>query len=96
MAYKCDCCGQVAAIHQRGPSDSASCIEPSDPPNGWRAIYTMIEEHDGEGGVTRSAGEVLYSCFDCNAQMTVDEHHEAEHDNRLVRMSMPKHTSSED
>lgn len=88
MQYKCDCCGAVAEIHQLGP-EPAGCIEPTEPRGGWRAIYTVIEEYDDEGAITPTPGPVLYSCPDCNAQMTVDEHHEAELYNRNKAMWQP-------
>jgi hypothetical protein len=90
MKFECNSCGQIADVPQTGPADSASCTEPSQPPAGWREIFTTINEHDEDGNIQTSAGEVLHSCADCNAQMSVDEHHEAEFEGRKRGMAGSK------
>ena len=90
MQFKCNCCGQVAAIPQLGPGGSASDLEPNAPPKGWRVIYTRIEEHDGDGRYRTNVSEVLHSCADCNTHMSLDEHLEAEYEARKKDMRPAK------
>ncbi len=78
MQFKCDCCGQVAAV------------PPNAPPKGWRVISTRIEEHDGGGRYRTNVSEVLHSCADCNTQMSLDEHLEAEYETRKNHMRPAK------
>lgn len=70
---KCDACGKV-----QDTPDSRDLSTGAVPPKGWRSISTTITEHDGKGTMETSEGDELLSCDDCNAQMSVDEHHEAE------------------
>lgn len=78
MQFKCDSCGAVVDVPNIGATDGGSVSDDASPPDGFRTIYTVIEEHDGSGLITTSGGEVLHSCAECNARMTVEEHHEAE------------------
>lgn len=89
MQFKCNCCGKVEDIDQWGAGDGASVSNSGDPPDRWRTIFTVIEEHDGKGGTSTSTGEVLHSCDDCNAYMTVEEHLEAEFEGRKLKMETP-------
>lgn len=90
MQFKCNSCGESTDVPQTGADGGAGCVEPSSPPKGWRTIWTVIEQAtSGDGGATSSTGDVLHSCPDCNAQMSVDEHHEAEFEARKQRMGEP-------
>lgn len=90
MQFRCDCCGAVTDISQEGAADGASVSNDGGPPEGWRTIFTVIEEYGEDDLITQSAGEVLHSCADCNAHMDVDEHHEAELESRRVAMYQDK------
>lgn len=86
MQFKCDGCGETTDVDQYGAGDGCGVSNDGGPPEGWRTIYTVIEEHDGDNGISTSTGEVLHSCAKCNAQMTLDEHHDAERAARETAM----------
>ena len=90
MQFKCNSCGQVTDVPQRGAEGSTDCVGPDEPPDGWRTIWTMIQVSDGQGGMETSAGEVLHSCDECSRNLDVDEHHEAEFETRKQRMGGAK------
>jgi hypothetical protein len=88
MQFRCNCCGSVSDVPQFGADGGAGCVEPSSPPTGWRTIWTVIEEATSDSGrASTSSGQVAHSCPDCNANMSVDEHHSAESTAREISMS---------
>lgn len=85
---KCDACGKV-----EDTPESRDLSTGAVPPKGWRSISTTIVEHGGDGVMLTSEGNELLSCDDCNAQMSVDEHHEAEFLQRQNTMGTPVQTT---
>ena len=87
MQFRCNSCGGIAEVPQDGADGNAGAVEPSSPPNGWRTIWTVIEEAtNGRGEASTSVGWVSHSCPDCNVHMSVSEHHEAEFRARRDKM----------
>lgn len=78
MYFKCDCCGSHTPVDQWGAESEACVSNDGSPPNGFRTIYTVIEEHDGQGGTVTITSELAHSCAECNANMSMQEHIEAE------------------
>jgi len=89
MSFKCDACGKVADVPQFGAADGASVSNDGSVPKNWRTIFTVIESHDGKGGMSTTTSELLHSCDDCNANMTEDEHADAEFESRKFAMRVP-------
>ena len=86
MQFKCDCCGHVEDVPNRGAPDSASVSNDGDVPDAWRTIFTVIEVHGPDGSITMYTGHVAHSCADCNSHMLPSEHLEAEEESRLRQM----------
>lgn len=75
VQFTCDCCGTIAAIPEYEEGVTA-------PPKGWRKIHTLIKDYDESMEYSAHHGECLHSCADCNSNMSVSEHLEAEFESR--------------
>lgn len=75
MSIKCDCCGKVVDIPDE--EDEAIC-----PPKDWRRIRTVIDGFVDDRCFNTYTSENAHSCDDCNVHMSVEEHIEAEHEQR--------------
>ena len=79
--FKCDCCGREVEYTEYGDDG-----EVPHPPNGWRRIYTHIDEFNEKGSFSEDTSECAHSCDDCNQHMPVEEHLEAEATSRKASM----------